>query len=106
MVGKSGLVRFLMVLALVLGAYVAAPAVDAVACAPEVPNVHAADHDHGAGEVDFHGVCAHGHCHHAGALKGEEPASAVRDRAASVALWPSRTLADRPSGGLDRPPRI
>jgi len=112
-----GLARMAMALLLVL--FALTPALDAVACAGDekAPSVAAAHgslpstavvevHDHG-GAADLHGLCAHGHCHHAAAgWPLREPVlaparfAAAAERPALTRLPPS--LAPT---GLERPPR-
>jgi hypothetical protein len=105
-----------MAMMLLLVLFALTPALDAVACAgdEEVPAVTAAHapfaqvtvvHDHGGG--DAHGLCVHGHCHHAAtAWPLREPVQAptlivaTAERPAPTRLPPSRDPT-----GLDRPPR-
>lgn len=105
-----------MMLLLVL--FALTPALDAVACAgdEEVASVAAAHaspfaakvsvvHDHGGG--DAHGLCVHGHCHHAAtAWPMREPVQAPTLIAATTERpVPTRLPPSRDPTGLDRPPR-
>jgi hypothetical protein len=109
-----------LAMALVLVLFALAPAFDAVACAGDeeahavaaahgsrVTATPAVVHDHDGGAADLHGLCAHGHCHHAAtAWPLREPVQtpslirATGERPALTRLPPSRDPA-----GLDRPPR-
>ncbi len=68
--------KMLAAMTLVFAGFFLTPAVDAAACTPEAPAAHAtADHrpqdgDHGD-SGDTHGLCSHGHCHHAGSPRPE-----------------------------------
>jgi hypothetical protein len=100
-------------IALFVAVLVLVPTVDAVACSAELEPPHAAQVVDGepsdAGGIESpHGVCSHGHCHHAGAdLNGgldveTSPATTEGSRAISG----DDLLSSRVPAGPERPPRV
>jgi len=108
---RNVVTRMLAVFAAVL-LFGLAPALDAVACAPEPPV--AANHDvsaHDADDADEHGpgeaACLHGHCHHGQApvTAPQELHGAVYAQAAAVRPLAAERLDGLHLAGLKRPPR-
>ncbi len=109
---RNGLVTALV--AAFAAIFVLTAAFDAAACAPEAAAAGAlagvADepsHNNRSDAPEDHAICAHGHCHHGGAMSFDRP-----DFAPSVAVVrelrripPDTSLASRTPSGLDRPPR-
>ena len=109
---RTGLVTALV--AAFAALFVLTAAFDAAACAPEaaaaaaVAGVAEGPSGGNSGDApDDHAICAHGHCHHGGAMAFERPDF---DPGAMVArelrrIPPDTSLASRTPSGLDRPPR-
>lgn len=100
-------------IALFVAVLVLVPSFDAVACSAELEPTHAAqvvdgDPSDADGIESPHGVCSHGHCHHAangqtGALDLDAtPSPDVGSRAISG----DDLLASRVPAGPERPPRV
>lgn len=98
--------------ALVVGLCVLGPAMEAAACGAEVETSHAAallDDGHGedsAGDAP-HGVCAHGHCHHAAFAipQGFDASNGPLIASAMLGGTGDGALRSRVPDGLKRPPR-
>lgn len=99
-------------IALFVAVLVLVPSIDAVACSAELEPTHAAqvmEGDTGDGEDigSPHGVCSHGHCHHAGtalrATQDFDASSSLEGR--SRALIGDDLLSSRVPEGPERPPR-
>lgn len=106
----STLLKAILAMALVIAAFVPAPAADAAICGPEVVASHVViekddtGHD---GKAGSHGACAHGHCHHAAAERA--PLFDMADTQpldGSGHARPANDVAPSTSAdGLKRPPR-
>jgi hypothetical protein len=100
-------------IALFVTVLVLVPTVDAVACSAELEPPHAAQVvDSDPADADdvgaVHGVCSHGHCHHAASVLNS---SADYDPSARVgvalrSMTGDDLLASRVPGGPERPPRV
>lgn len=104
--------KLLATMTLVFAALFFAPVADAAICMPEPPSAHAsADHDPAKGDHDGagveHGLCAHGHCHHAGTARTEAIDAAAPILHTAVRRMGPRddVMASLAPEGLIRPPR-
>lgn len=100
-------------IALFVALLVLVPSIDAVACSAEFEPTHAArvvdgDPSDADGIESPHGVCSHGHCHHAGTdLNGGLDVEASPTTAeSSPAVSGDDLLASRVPAGPERPPRV
>jgi hypothetical protein len=99
-------------LALLVAVFVLAPVVDAAACGSEIEPAHASSSIDQPSQPDDgpsgdHSLCAHGHCHHGGAVLPypTEP-DATRTHFEAPTLKPNKApLASHSPSGLKRPPR-
>lgn len=100
-------------IALFVAVLVLVPSIDAVACSAEFDPTHAAqvvdgDPADADGIETPHGVCSHGHCHHA----GTDQNGTLDVEAAPVMTETSRAvsgddlLSSRVPAGPERPPRV
>ncbi len=106
--------RFVAALiALFVAVLVFVPSVDAVACSAELdPPAAAATLDgdpvESEGITAPHGICNHGHCHHAGTevtgVPEVEVSSSTSDRVRAISG--DDLLASRVPAGPERPPRV
>ena len=99
-------------LALLVAVFVLAPVVDATACGSEVAPAHATSSidlpsQPNDGPSGDHSLCAHGHCHHGGAvLPYPTQPDATRTHFETPTLKPvAAPLASHSPSGLKRPPR-
>jgi len=108
----ASLARIVVALTLLIAAFVVAPVADAATCVPEIPSSHqTADHppsggDHSGKGAD-HGICSHGHCHHAGSEGRASPeVSSVPVTCVAHDLQRGDVVVSHRADGLKRPPRV
>lgn len=100
-------------IALFVAVLVLVPTVDAAACSAELEAPHAAqvldDGPAGADDLEtLHGVCSHGHCHHAASLldTSVDGDASVPVGSASRSMTGDDLLSSRVPAGPERPPRV
>ncbi|MBN9464945.1 hypothetical protein [Brevundimonas sp.] len=100
-------------IALFVAMLVLVPSIDAVACSAEFEPSHAAqvvndDPSDADGIGSPHGVCSHGHCHHAGTDRNGGLDADARPSMAggSRAVSGDDLLSSRVPAGPERPPRV
>lgn len=103
--------KLICVVVFAAAAFFVAPIADAATCQPEPSAAHAVvEHDPGEGDHtggNDHGVCPHGHCHHAAVARGmvsDEAPLQVFARPIH-AFSPNDVLHAFAPEGLKRPPR-